>query len=99
MIFYDYVIGSSLITLAAHHNSTSCYSLAMHVNGALSAWQKLIEPIVCNIVRFKVVLICVLFQICVNVRLLGMRVQNKRLYASWHVYLMKIAIRVLCVLK
>ena len=29
----------------------------------------------------KVVLTCVLYQICVNVRLLGMRVQNKRLYA------------------
>ena len=31
--------------------------------------------------RFKVVLTCVLYQICVNVRLLGMRVQNKGLYA------------------
>ena len=29
---------------------------------------------------FKVVLTCVLYQICVNVRLVGMRVQNKRLY-------------------
>ena len=31
--------------------------------------------------RLKVVLTCVLYQICVNVRVLGMRVQNKRLYA------------------
>ena len=36
---------------------------------------------ICIIVRFKVVLTCVLCQIYVNVRLLGMRVENKRLYA------------------
>ena len=31
--------------------------------------------------RFKVLLTCVLYQICVNLRFLGMRVQNKRLHS------------------
>ena len=57
-------------------HSTSCFSLALKN--------------ICNIVCFKV-LTCVLNQICVNVLLLGMRVQNKRLYVCWHVYLIKIS--------
>ena len=36
---------------------------------------------ICNFVHFKVILTCILYQICVNLRLLGMRVQKKRLYA------------------
>ena len=45
--------------------------------------------------RFKVVLTCVLYKICVNARLLGMRVQNKRMYVFKAVYMMKIVMRVL----
>ena len=71
--FSSYFSGSS--------HSTSCSSLALQVNCALSAWQKLIKQIIRNIVRFKVVLTCVLCHICVTVRLLGMHVQIKRLYA------------------
>ena len=40
-----------------------------------------VKQIIRNIVRFKLVLTCVPCQICVDVRLLGMRVQIKRLYA------------------
>ena len=59
-------MGMSLVTLAAHHISQRLAKVTQNI---------------CNIVRFKVVLTCVLYQICVNVRLLGMRVQNRRLYA------------------
>ena len=64
-------------------HSTSCSSLASQVNCALSAWQRSNRTFVLLCV-LKVVLTCVLYQIhvCVNVRLLGVRVQNKRLYAS-----------------
>ena len=54
-------------------------SLALQVNYAMSIWQQNM----CYIVRFKVVLTCILDQICVIVRLLDMGVQNKRLYAFW----------------
>ena len=52
--------------------STSCSSLTLQVNCALRDWQKLNKLYI--IVRFEVVLTCVDNLICVNVRLLSMRV-------------------------
>ena len=68
---------SSHISASSH--STSCSALALQANCTLSAWQ--VKQNICNIMCFKLVLTCVLYQICVNSRLLGMRVQNNRLYA------------------
>ena len=52
---------------------TSCSSIALQVNCALSVRQKLNKILVISCV-FKVDLTCVINLICVNIRLLGMRV-------------------------
>ena len=67
--FYTHVIIYDYV-IGIHFSGLSHFSLALQVNCEI-----------CNIVRFKMVLTCVLYQICVNIRLLGMRVQNTRLYA------------------
>ena len=67
---------SSHFTGSSH--STTCSSLALQVNCALSLAK--VKQNICNIVCLKLVLTCILYQKCVNVRLLGMRVQIKRLY-------------------
>ena len=52
------------------------------MNSALSVRQLLVKQNICNIVGLKIVLTLVLYQLNMfNVRLLGMRAQNKPLYA------------------
>ena len=58
-----------------------------------------VKLIIRNIVRFRVVLTCVLCHKCVNVRLLGMHVQMKRLYAFLACIFDENTIRILRVLE
>ena len=79
MIIYDYVIGSSLVALAAHHIRLPVTRLASE---QCSERQAIVKQNICNIVGLKVVLSFVLYHSNMfNVRLLGMRAQNKPLYA------------------
>ena len=66
---------SSHISGSSH--STSCSSLVLHVNWCSERLVAKVQQNVCDFVH----LTCALNEICVKVRLLGMRVQNKLLYA------------------
>ena len=96
MIIYDNVTGTALFIQVAHYISHSqCLAFTRLANELCSERLGKVKQNICDIVRFRVVLTCVFDQICVNIRLLGMRVKTNDCTLSKHVYLTKMTVRVL----